>query len=150
MRFHLLIFIQMLETSLRLKSYRGLLIFWTLCVSLLLSFFILNFHNPNKFFLWRSKPSGKVPKSVRKDFPWWLPSGITRQETNVRESTPSLMKNHQGPFPDGYCRQKRVSLSFFPFPPGKIFPVSCIPVREGSNFPCRLQYRKRRFIFPFQ
>ena len=144
MRFHLLIFIQMVETSLRLKSYRSLLIFWTLCVSLLLSSFILNYHYPSKFFPWWSKPSGKVPKTIREDFLWWLPSRMTCQETNVRESTPFLTENRQLPLPYGYCRQLKVFLSFSPThqercflsvaPPSRkvqTFPVSCIP----STFP---------------
>jgi len=35
-------------------------------------------HYLSNFFPWRSKPSGKVPKIVGKNFPWRLPSGNKR------------------------------------------------------------------------
>jgi len=114
-----------------------------------------SYHYPRQLFPWRPVPSGKVPKTVRKDYPWRLPSGMNWQgKSTFPDGKPSG---------NGSCRFLPSGKSFpvgFSFPSGvsfpvvtvlsrKVwsFPVSYITVREGSNFPCHLQYRQGRFSF---
>jgi hypothetical protein len=99
-----------------------------------------SFHYPRQLFPWRPVPSWKVPKTVRKHYPWRLPSGMNWQvpwrETvrewflsvpAAREEFPRRLQYYQGRF--------EVSLSVI-LPSGKdqTFPVICNTVREGSAF----------------
>ena len=116
---------------------------------------------PAQFFSWRSLPSGKVPKTVRKGHLWRLPSGISRQRKNVTESRVSLTENRHWLFTDGRNYQERYTASVFSLPSGKIspdsretsgillaFPVGQRTVSEISNFPCQCSTVRDEITFP--
>ena len=97
-------------------------------------------HYPSHFFPWRTKPWGKIPKSVRKDVPWRLPSGTNWQG---KSTFPDGLPSGNGSWrllPSGESSSVGFSTSVrreFPWSwtlSGKVqtFPVSYSTVRKGQ------------------